>query len=106
LLTFAPLQVQLAVSGNTYEVRFIPGTESTPIVARDFCTQQASTLGIELADCVGPVADYLQKAVEADAATKMNEARVRQAQAAAEAALEKVCDLMIYCLHTAPAQQH
>ncbi|CAE7851955.1 unnamed protein product, partial [Symbiodinium microadriaticum] len=61
--------VPVTVGDNTYEVRFKPASETLTTVARNFCIQQADSLGFtpqnsltdaNLPDCVNPVAEYLR----------------------------------------------
>ena len=64
------LQTQLTVGDNTYEIRFRPESEPVTDVARNFCIQNAATLGYtpenpltdaNLGDCVNPIANYLRQ---------------------------------------------
>ena len=66
------LTVPMTVGDNQYQVRFNPDTDSIASVAKNFCIEQADSLGYtpespltdeNIGYCVGPIQEYLSNAV-------------------------------------------
>ena len=57
----------MKIGGYDFNIKFNPDVTSAPDLARKFCVEQGSKLGITqetLENCIGPVSGYLQKEMD------------------------------------------
>jgi len=67
------LKVPLSIAGNDFNIRFRADLVSASDVAKRLCTENASNLEVTeatVADCVSPVSEYLEKALNQYVAEK------------------------------------
>lgn len=60
------LEIPLTIKDTTFDVRFLPERESAQNVATRICTEHAQRLELDensLPGCIGPVTDYLTRAI-------------------------------------------
>ena len=82
LCTIYVLQVDVKVAGIDFTVKFEPATTSTASMARKFCLEQGGHFGITeatLDNCIVPITNHFQKAVESRDAADVEAAVSRAA---------------------------
>ena len=79
------LTVPMTVGQTQYQVRFNPATDSTAAVARNFCIEQAESLGYtpespltdeNIGQCVGPIQEFLSNAVSVERSRRTDAANL------------------------------